>query len=73
MMIMSKLHNIHTKSIDFALAYPQAEMKSVIYIQPPPGIILNNNGEDIVLKLRKNFIWVEGCRKNMVGASVRRP
>eukprot|EP00957_Ditylum_brightwellii_P087418 6653924-Ditylum_brightwellii.AAC.1 len=52
---MSKLHSLHTRSIDFVLAYPQVEVKSVIYLHPPAGIILNTNGEDVVLKLRKNL------------------
>eukprot|EP00957_Ditylum_brightwellii_P077210 5867383-Ditylum_brightwellii.AAC.1 len=55
MMIMSKLHNLHTRSINFVLAYPQAEVKLVIYLHPPIGIILNTNGEDVVFKLRKNL------------------
>eukprot|EP00957_Ditylum_brightwellii_P035403 2684580-Ditylum_brightwellii.AAC.1 len=55
MMTMSKLHNLHTRLIDFVLAYLQAEVKSVIYLHPPAGIKLNTNGEDVVIKLRKNL------------------
>eukprot|EP00957_Ditylum_brightwellii_P041633 3153368-Ditylum_brightwellii.AAC.1 len=55
MMIMSKLHNLHTKLIDFVLAYPQAKVNSVIYLHPPEGIIITFNGKYVVLKLRKSL------------------
>eukprot|EP00957_Ditylum_brightwellii_P091296 6952100-Ditylum_brightwellii.AAC.1 len=45
MMAMSKLHNHCTRSIDSVLAYPQAEVKLVIHLHPPAGIILNTNGK----------------------------
>ena len=54
MLIMSKLYNLHTRSIDFVLAYPQADIKATIYLLDPPGVIINCNGEDMVLKLKKN-------------------
>eukprot|EP00957_Ditylum_brightwellii_P087644 6673569-Ditylum_brightwellii.AAC.1 len=38
MMIMSKLYTIHTEAIDFVLAYPQAELKTPIYLLPPAGV-----------------------------------
>eukprot|EP00957_Ditylum_brightwellii_P122357 9331467-Ditylum_brightwellii.AAC.1 len=63
MVIMSKLHNLHTRSIDFILAYPQAEVKLVIYLCPPAGIILNINGEDVVLKLRKNLYGLKDAER----------
>eukprot|EP00957_Ditylum_brightwellii_P202242 15329282-Ditylum_brightwellii.AAC.2 len=40
MMIMSNPHNLHIRSIDFVLAYLQAEVKSIIYLHLPAGIIL---------------------------------
>eukprot|EP00957_Ditylum_brightwellii_P023509 1773992-Ditylum_brightwellii.AAC.1 len=52
---MSKLYNLNTRSIDFVLSYPQAEIKSVIYLHPPAGVIINNHGQDLVLKLKKNL------------------
>ena len=54
MIIMSKFYNLHTRSIDFVLAYPQAEIKTAIYLHPPAGIIINTHGEEQVLKLKKN-------------------
>eukprot|EP00957_Ditylum_brightwellii_P056609 4291001-Ditylum_brightwellii.AAC.1 len=55
MLVMSKLYNLNTRSIDFILAYPQAEVKTNIYLHPPAGITINTNGEDVVLKLKKNL------------------
>eukprot|EP00957_Ditylum_brightwellii_P073416 5579011-Ditylum_brightwellii.AAC.1 len=52
---MSKLYNLNTRSIDFVLAYPQAEVKSTIYLFPPLDIIISGNGKDYVLKLKKNL------------------
>ena len=55
MIIMSKLCNLHTCSIDFVLAYPRAESKATIYLLDPQGVIINCNGEDMVLKLKNNL------------------
>ena len=55
MFVISKLFKLHTRSIDFVMAYPQAEIKTNIYLHPPDGIMINNQGEDLVLKLRKNL------------------
>ena len=55
MMVMSKLYNLHTRSIDFVLAYTQAEVKMDIYLHPPAGIIINTHRKDQVLKLKNNL------------------
>eukprot|EP00957_Ditylum_brightwellii_P149587 11390902-Ditylum_brightwellii.AAC.1 len=55
MLIIPKLYNLNTRSIDFVLAYPQAEIKSVVYLHPPAGVIINNNRQDLVLTLKKNL------------------
>ena len=40
LMTLSKLHGMHTKSIDFVQAYPQANIKSSIFLKSPQGIEL---------------------------------
>ena len=55
LMTLSKLHNLHTKSVDFVQAYPQAAIKHVIYLKPPAGVSLNNKNGEMVLKLLKNL------------------
>eukprot|EP00957_Ditylum_brightwellii_P065364 4958753-Ditylum_brightwellii.AAC.1 len=55
MMVMSKLYDLNTKSIDFILAYPQAEIKTNIYLFSQTGIVINTGGQDLVLKLKKDL------------------
>eukprot|EP00957_Ditylum_brightwellii_P064889 4922604-Ditylum_brightwellii.AAC.1 len=47
MLVMSKLYNVHTRSIDFVLAYPQAEIRANMYLMAPAGIKINTNGEEV--------------------------
>ena len=65
LMTLSKLHNLHTKSVDFVQAYPQAKIKSEIYLQNPAGVVLTQHKGDVVLKLLKS-IWTKGYRAHMV-------
>ena len=53
-MTIEKLHNLHTKSVDFVQAYPQANIKSAIYLRPPSGVALNDDRYK-VLKILKNL------------------
>ena len=57
MMTLACLHNMHTKSVDFVQAYPQAKLKSTIYLKTPQGMELTNdeNEGETVLKLEKNL------------------
>ena len=55
LLTLAKLHNFHTKSVDFVQAYPQANIKYPIYLKPPAGIVLNDNNGQLVLKLLKNL------------------
>jgi hypothetical protein len=54
-MTIAKLHNLHTKSVDFVQAYPQANIKTPIYLHHPAGVVLNNSKGDVVLRLAKNL------------------
>ena len=62
-MTIAKLHNLHTKSVDFVQAYPQANIKSSIYLHPPAGVILNRSRGDMVLKLIRNVYGLEDAGK----------
>ena len=55
LMTLSKLHNLHTKSVDFIQAYPRAAIKSTIYLFPPSGIILTQEKGYMFLKLLKKL------------------
>ena len=55
LLTISKLHNLSTKSVDFVQAYPQALVKSVIFLKTPPGVQLSNDGGEKVLRLVRNL------------------
>ena len=56
MMTLANLHRLHTKAVDFIQAYPQAKIKSTIFLKTPAGVILNSEGEEeMVLILLKNL------------------
>ena len=55
LVILAKLHNLHTKSVDFIQAYPQAAIKSSIFLCPPDSVILNDKNGTLVLKLLNNL------------------
>ena len=55
LLTLAKLHNLHTQSVDFVQAYPQADIKYPIYLKVPAGVILNDNDGQLVLKLMKNL------------------
>ena len=55
MLTLSKIHNLHTKSIDFVLAYPQADVKTPIFLYTPQGVLLAQGRSNVVLKLKKNL------------------
>ena len=54
LLTLSKLHNLHTKSIDFVQAFPQAKVKSMIFLKTPAGVELTGN-EESMLRLIKNL------------------
>jgi len=55
LMTISKLHNIHTKYVDFVQAYTQAKLKPTIFLRLHPGIKLTDNKDNMVLKLIRNL------------------
>ena len=54
-MTIAKLHNLHTKSVDFVQAYPQAPIRSTIFLRTPPGVELTHQNGEVVLKLIRNL------------------
>ena len=69
MLILSAVHQLESRSIDFTLAYPQALVKTNIYLHSPRGNKINRHGKDTVLKLIRNLhglkdaskTWFEHC------------
>ena len=52
---MSKIHNLHTKSVDFLQAYLQEPVKHNIYLRSPDEVMLNNDNGNMTLELLKNL------------------
>ena len=55
LMIMSALHNWHTRQIDYVLAFPQAPVERTIYMKIPRGFkIQDGDTKDYILQLHRN-------------------
>jgi hypothetical protein len=55
MMTIALLHNLHTRSIDFTLAFPQAECETTIYMELPVGVNVPEGGDYVLLLLRNLY------------------
>jgi hypothetical protein len=56
LLIICKVHKLHSKSIDFVLAFPQAELEEDIWMRIPQGVSVKTaDGGEYLLKLRKNL------------------
>ena len=57
MLVFSEIHKLHTRSIDFTLVFPQADMKVDVFMELPLGSSPSNGADnrDYVLKLVKNL------------------
>ena len=54
LLVLSIVHGLETKAIDFVLAFPQAKLERDIFMELPYGFRHGNKGE-YVLKLKKNL------------------
>ena len=59
MLPLAAIENLHTKSIDFVFAYPQAGLDVNIYMQLPQGFNVVPESRRYILKLQKSL-----CRLN---------
>lgn len=58
LLIICKIHNLHSKSIDFVLAFPQADLEEDIWMELPLGVeFTSDDGSSCrcLLKLKKNL------------------
>ena len=63
LMILTILHKLETKSIDFVLAFPQAELKRDVYMELPYGFHFGAKGQ-YVLKLKRNLYGLADASLN---------
>ena len=54
LLIMSVVHGLHTRQVDYVNAFAQAKLEKEIYVELPKGYGHNNN-EDCVLRLNKSL------------------
>ena len=54
-LITTLIHGWFTKQIDFVLAYTQADVECQLYMAIPKGFEVQGEGQDYVLKLKKNL------------------
>ena len=55
LLVLSIVHKLRTKSIDFVLAFPQADITKDIYMELPYGFNYGKDKRLYVLKLKKNL------------------
>ena len=58
------LHKFNSQSIDFVLAFPQADLDIDIYMELPQGIEITDGKESYVLKLNKNLYGLKQASHN---------
>ena len=65
LLILSVIHGWHSRSIDFVLAFPQADLKEDVYMEFPAGVIYDQGEKkQYVLKLDKNLYGLKNAAHN---------
>ena len=63
LLILTVMHKLEIKSIDFVLAFPQAELKRSVYMEMPYGFKIEKRGQ-FVLRLKKNLYGLADASLN---------
>jgi hypothetical protein len=78
LLIVAKIHGLESKSIDFVLAFPQADLDVPVYIGPPAGVnpadVSDENHRRYVLKLNESsyglrqavYNWIEKLWEGLI-------
>ena len=64
MLTLAAIENLHIKSIDFVLAYPEANLDVDIYMELPQGFNVGPESGGYVLKLQKNLYGLKQAGHN---------
>ena len=64
MLTLTAIENLHSKSIDFLLAYPQADLDVDIYMKLPQGFNVRPENGRYVLKLQNNLYGLKKAGHN---------
>ena len=63
LMVLSLIHGLETKSIDFVLAFPQADLDTDVYMELPFGFDCDGS-RSYVLKLNKSLYGLKNSSRN---------
>ncbi len=78
LLVVAKIHGLSSKSIDFVLAFPQADLDVPVYMELPAGVnpinVSDGDRRRYVLKLNKSlyglkqagFNWFEKLREGLI-------
>ena len=67
LLALCNIHGLESKSIDFVLAFPQADLDVDIWMKLPVGIVVDqfsNNSRGHVLKLKKSLYGLKQASLN---------
>ena len=65
LLVLSIIHSWHSKSIDFVLAFPQAELDHDVFMEFPAGVCSDaGTRKEYVLKLKKNLYGLKDAAHN---------
>ncbi len=59
LLIVAKIHGIELKSIDFVLAFPQADLDVPVYMEFPAGV------NPVIFWMRINFVMFSSLTKSL--------
>ena len=68
MLVIAKIHKLESKSIDFVLAFPQADLDVPVYMELPSGVTPMDEADDnqrrYVLRLNKSLYGLKQAGHN---------
>ena len=68
LLIVAKIHNLNSKSIDFVLAFPQSDLDTPVYMELPSGVVpaddIDENRRRYVLRLNKSLYGLKQAGHN---------
>ena len=64
LIILSVLHDLETRSIDFTLAFPQAYLDMYVFMESPVGFDLGTDSRKYVIKLKKSLHGLKQAAHN---------
>jgi hypothetical protein len=78
LLIVAKIHSLESKSLDFILAFPQADLDIPVYMELPAGVnpvdVYDGDQRKYILKLNKSFYglkqdgynWFKNLHKELI-------